>query len=115
MNLGLDGKIKSIAPIRAIFTAKWLFLLLGLLFVLFRFVVPLNGNVQLGLWKIMLGVAAATAGYITSKALHPNMSLSKLLEEDKTNELPDAIKLLGVLIYRGFIMAAFVVGILLGI
>jgi len=108
-------KLKSFAPIRAVFTTKWLFLFLVLIFLFFRFVVIPNSNAQLGLWKIMLGIAAAIAGYITSKVLHPDMSLSKLLAEDKINELPDAIKLLGVLIYRGVIMAAFIIGILLGV
>lgn len=108
-------KIKGIAPIRAIFTAKWLFLFLILLFVFFKFIALPNSNIQLGIWKVMLGVTAAIAGYITSKVLHPEMSLSKLLSEDRANELPDSIKLLGILIYRGAIMAAFIVGVLLGV
>jgi len=108
-------KLKSFAPIRAVFTAKWLFVFLILLFLFFKFVAVPNSTGQLGLWKLMLGVAAAIAGYVTSKALHPEMSLSKLLAEDRTNELPDSIKLLGILIYRGAIMAAFVIGILLGV
>jgi hypothetical protein len=52
---------------------------------------------------------------VTSKALHPEMSLSKLLAEDRANELSDSIKLLGILIYRGAIMAAFIIGVLLGV
>ena len=108
-------KLKSIVPIRAVFTAKWLFVFLIMLFLFFKFVAVPNSIGQLGLWKIMLGVAAAIAGYITSKVLHPDMSLSKLLAEDRANELPDSIKLLGILIYRGAIMAAFIVGILLGV
>jgi len=108
-------KIKGIAPIRAIFTAKWLFIFLALLFLFFRFAVVPNSIGQLGLWKLMLGVAAAITGYVTSKALHPEMSLSKLLAEDRANELSDSIKLLGILIYRGAIMAAFIIGVLLGV
>jgi len=108
-------KLKSIAPIRAVLTAKWLFVFLVLLFLFFKFVAVPNSIGQLGLWKLMLGVAAAITGYITSKALHPEMSLSKLLAEDRANEFPDSIKLLGILIYRGAIMAAFVIGILLGV
>jgi len=108
-------KLKSVAPIRAIFTAKWLFLFLVLLFMFFKFVAIPNTTGQLGLWKLMLGVAAAITGYITSKALHPEMSLSKLLAEDRANELSDSIKLLGILIYRGAIMVAFIIGVLLGV
>jgi len=108
-------KLKSVAPIRAVFTAKWLFLFLVLLFLFFKFVAIPNTTGQLGLWKLMLGVAAAITGYVTSKALHPEMSLSKLLAEDRANELSDSIKLLGILIYRGAIMAAFIVGVLLGV
>jgi len=107
--------LKSFAPIRAVFTAKWLFVFLVLLFLFFRFVAVPNSIGQLGLWKLMLGVAAAITGYITSKALHPEMSLSKLLAEDRANELPDSIKLLGILFYRGVTMAAFIVGVLLGV
>lgn len=108
-------KLKNITPIRVIFTIKWLFLFLVLLFIFFKFVAVPNTTGQLGLWKLMLGVAAAITGYVTSKVLHPEMSLSKLLAEDRANELPDSIKLLGVLIYRGAIMAAFIMGVLLGV
>ena len=108
-------KLKSVAPIRAVFTVKWLFAFLILLFLFFKFVATPNSVGQLGLWKLMLGVAAAIVGYVTSKALHPEMSLSKLLAEDRANELPDSIKLLGILIYRGIIMGAFIIGVLLGV
>jgi hypothetical protein len=108
-------KFKENSAVKAIVTAKGLFLFLAILFVLFNFVAIPNSTGQLGLWKIMLGVSAAIAGYITSKILHPTMSITKLLAEDKVNETPDAIKLLGVLIYRAAIMSSFVLGILLGV
>jgi hypothetical protein len=108
-------KLANITPIRPLFTLKWLFLFLILLFILFKFVAMPNSIGQLGMWKLMLGVAAAIVGYITSKVLHPEMSITALLAEDHPNELPDAIKLLGILIYRGLTMSAFVVGVLLGV
>jgi hypothetical protein len=108
-------KLKRIAPIRAIFTAKWLFIALVVLFILFQYVVLPNSTAKLAVYKLMLGIAGAIVGHIVVKALYPYMSLSKMLEEDKTDEMPDAVKFLGACILRGAVMAAIIIGVLTGI
>ncbi len=107
-------KINNVT-IRSLYTARWLFLLLAVLFIVFQFLTGPKTTAHLGSWKLMLGVAAAIVGYIVGKALHPKMSLSALLESDKEDEFPDAIKLLAVCFYRGVIMLGFIVGVLLGV
>ena len=108
-------KLRSVAPIRALFTAKWLFLMLVVFIVLFQFVAPPNSTVKLAIYKLILGTVGAIIGHIVVKALYPYMSLSKMFAEDKVNEMPDAVKLLGACILRGAVMAAIIIGVLLGV
>jgi hypothetical protein len=44
-----------------------------------------------------------------------DVSLTKLLENDKSNEIPDALKFLGASFLRAIVMAAFIIGVMLGI
>jgi len=103
------------AIIRAFLTVKWLVVLAVVLYLLFAFVAPDRSTAKLALYKLMLGIAAAVIGHIVVKALYPYMSVSKLLEEDKHDEKADAIKFVGACILRGTVMAAIIVGCLLGI
>jgi len=108
-------KLRSVAPIEALFTAKWLFLILLVLLVLFQFAALPNSTAKLVVYKLILGIAGAIVGHVVVKALYPYMSLSKMFSNDKVNEMPDAVKLLGACILRGAVMAAVIIGVLLGV
>jgi len=107
--------LKKYATIRAILTVKWLVLVVLVLLILFQFVAAPNTTIRLALYKMMLGVIGAIVGHIVVKSLYPYMSLSKMLEEDKLNEMPDAIKFIGACLLRGLVMSAIIVGVLLGV
>jgi hypothetical protein len=107
--------VRKYAIVRAFLTVKWLVVLMFVLYLLFQFVAPPQTTARLALYKLMLGIAAAVVGHIVVKALYPYMSLSTMLAEDKKNETPDAIKFAGACILRGAVMAAVVIGVLLGV
>ena len=102
-------------PTRSFYTTRWLWLLLAGLFCIFQFLTIPNTNGRLGVWKLMLGVAAAITGYIVGKSLMPKVSITELVAENRPCEQPDAIKLLAVCFYRGVIMLGFIIGVLLGV
>ena len=101
--------------VRAFLTAKALIVLMSVLYLLFRFVAVPNSTMALVLYKLVLGIAAAVVGHIVVKALYPYVSISRMLMDDKKNEGPDATKFVGVCILRGAVMAAFILGVLLGV
>ena len=107
--------MKKYAIIRAFLIVKWLVLLAIVLYVLFQFVATPQSTVRLALYKLMLGIAGAVVGHIVVKSLYPYMSLSALLAENKKDESADAQKFIGACILRGAVMAAVIVGDLLGV
>jgi hypothetical protein len=107
--------MKKYAIIRAFLTVKWLVVLVVVLYLLFAFIAPDRSTAKLALYKLMLGITAAVIGHIVVKALYPYMSLSVLLAEDKKYEVTDAQKFIGACILRAGVMAAMILGVLLGV
>ena len=107
--------MKKYAIVRAFLTVKWLVVLMVVLYLLFQFVAAPQSTARLALYKLMLGIAGAVVGHIVVKALYPYMSLSALLAEDKKDERADASKFIGACILRGAVMAAVIIGVLLGV
>ena len=107
--------MRKYAIIRAFLTVKWLVVLAIVLYLLFQFVATPQSTARLALYKLMLGIAGAGVGHIVVKSLYPYMSLSAMLAEDKKDEGPDAQKFIGACILRGAVMAAIILGVLLGV
>ncbi len=101
--------------VTAFLRARWLIVLLAVFYLLFHFVAPARSTPQLALYKLMLGIAAAVIGHIVVKQLYPYIDLARMVAEDKKDERPDATKFIGACILRGAVMAAFILGVLLGV
>lgn len=99
----------------AMWRAKWLIAFLILLVLALYFVTEPNSTGRLVVYKLMLAVIAAIAGHMIVKGLYPYIDLKELLYHDKEDEVPDALKFLGACILRAMVMAAAILGILLGI
>jgi len=100
---------------RAIWRARWLIILFIVLLLVQSFVTSPNTTGRLMVYKLMLGIIAAVVGHLVVKALYPYIDLRKLLWEDKADEKSDAVKFLGACVLRAFVMAAIIVGVLVGI
>lgn len=101
--------------VTAFFRVRWLIVLLIALYLLFYFVAPARSTPQLALYKLILGVAAAVIGHIVVKELYPYIDLARMVAEDKKDERSDATKFIGACILRGAVMAAVILGVLLGV
>ena len=101
--------------IRSIWRTKWLLAMLIILGLIFYFLAPPNTTMRLVTYKIFIGVCALVVGHVAIKSLYDYISISKLLDKDEFNELPDAVKFLGACFLRGLVLSAFVIGVLLGI
>ena len=84
-------------------------------YVVFRAMAAPHSTQALVLYKLGLGILAAVVGHIVVKVLYPYIDIEKMLVDDKKNEGADATKFLAVCILRGVVMAALILGVLLGI
>jgi hypothetical protein len=101
--------------LRSIWRTKWLLVMLIILGLIFYFLAPPNTTMRLVTYKLFIGICALVVGHVAVKSLYDYISLSQLLDRNKFNEMPDAIKFLGACFLRGLVLAAFVIGVLLGI
>ena len=99
----------------ALWRTRWLILLLIALVVVFQFVSIPSSTGRLVVYKLVLAVIACVVGHIVVKELYPYIDLRKLVYPDKEDEGADSIKFLGACLLRGIVMAAIVIGILLGV
>jgi len=100
--------------LRAAWRTKWVVLMLLILAGLYL-ISPSNSEMKLVVHKLFIGACALIVGHVGVKSLYDYISLSKLLDKDQFNELPDSIKFLGACFLRGLVMAAFILGVMLGI
>lgn len=100
--------------LRSIKRTKWLWLMLLVLGLLYLFAFPQQSTMRLVTYKLFIGVCALLVAHVAVKSIY-DVSLTKLLENDKSNEISDALKFLGASFLRAIVMAAFIIGVLLGI
>jgi hypothetical protein len=100
--------------LRTIKRTKWLWVMLFILGLLYLFAFPQQSTMKLVAYKLFIGVCAFLVAHVAVKSVY-DVSLTKLLENDKSNEIPDALKFLGASFLRAIVMAAFIIGVMLGI
>jgi len=110
MKLQIREKMNARPATRAIVNTRWILAFILVLLFLYTYIVPQNTQIQLGIWKIVLGFILAVSGHVFCKVVWPDMSLSTLLKEDNIG-----YKFLGACVLRGFVMLGFLIGGLLGI
>lgn len=100
--------------LRSVKRARWAWLMAVILGAVY-YVSPINSELQLISHKLLTGTLGYIVAHILTKSFYDYASVSKFLEEDKFNEIPDGIKFVGVCIIRGLPEAAFIIGAMLGI
>ena len=99
----------------ALWRAKWLIAVFIVLILIFQFAAIPNTTGRLVVYKLALAVIGCILGHIIVKELYPYIDLRKLVYPDKEDEHADSVKFLGACLLRGLVMAAIVIGILLGV
>lgn len=90
--------------------------LLAILFAFIFYISPINSELRLISHKLLVGCLAAIVAHVITKGFYSYLSLStRLLAEDKKDELPDAIKFVAMAIGRFMFESAFVIGAMLAI